>query len=368
MVRMTSKTQRSPPERQHTDESLVVERKKTDEEIGAREEGRESRSDDVMRRARGRADDVLEEARHKADLLLRREDTSDAQRSALQTERTSADAAVQAERGAADQQLETERDVRKRALESLLRWERDQTDERLLIERARGDEALAARDDFMAMVSHDVRTLLGSIALTAELMIKASTDDEIGIHNRKAAERIQRCAAGIKRLVGDLVDVASLEGGRFAIDPNTQDVKALVEDSLGAFGSIAHGKEITLTGTVADGAVPAMFDHDRILQVLANLLSNALKFAPKGGTVSLSVERVLGEIRFVVSDDGHGIPAEHLESIFQRFWQVKAGDARGLGLGLFISKSIVEAHGGRVWAQSEEGRGSRVGFSLPAAP
>ena len=108
-------------------------------------------------------------------------------------------------------------------------------------------------------------------------------------------------------------------------------------------------------------------DHERIFQVLANLLSNALKFTDRHGTISVRVESEGSEARFSVADTGAGIAGDHLESIFERFWQVSQGDRRGLGLGLFISKGIVEAHGGRIWTESELGKGSTFFFTVPGA-
>jgi signal transduction histidine kinase len=116
-----------------------------------------------------------------------------------------------------------------------------------------------------------------------------------------------------------------------------------------------------------DGSLLVRIDHQRIFQVLANLVANALKFTDEDGTISVRAAPVAGEVRFSVADTGAGIPCEHLESIFERFWQVRSSDRRGLGLGLFISRSIVEAHGGRIWAESELGKGSMFFFTLPGA-
>jgi signal transduction histidine kinase len=107
------------------------------------------------------------------------------------------------------------------------------------------------------------------------------------------------------------------------------------------------------------------FDPARILQVLANLIGNAIKFTPSGGSVVVHVELVQQELRFAVRDTGVGIAAGHLESVFERFRQVARGDGRGVGLGLYISKCIVQGHGGHIWAESREGAGSTFWFTLP---
>ena len=133
---------------------------------------------------------------------------------------------------------------------------------------------------------------------------------------------------------------------------------------MDTFRPIAEEKNISLT-KMEGPPLQASFDSDRVLQVLANLVGNSIKFTAPGGSVSIAVERVGEETRFSVRDTGSGIPADMLESIFQRFWQVGENDQRGLGLGLYISRCIVDAHGGRIWAESEVEKGSRFFFTIP---
>lgn len=356
----------APAERHDTDQSLQVERERTDEEVGKRDTI-EKNADAALQQARGRADQVLEESRKRADDTVAVEGSSAGQRQALRHERAQADDTVRQERLSADEELTDERQARRRALAHLFVLEREQTDERLLVERARGDRALAARDDFMVMAAHDLRTLLGTIVLSAEVQVKiATTDDETGRRIRDTAERIRRMAAKMNRLIGDLVDVASIEAHRLELAPSDLDAEALIREAVEAFEPAASAKGIALDTTHADGSL-ARGDHDRTFQVLANLLSNALKWTARGGTISVRSEPVGGEVRFSVADTGPGIPSDHVESIFERFWQVNK-DRRGLGLGLFISKSIVEAHGGRIWVESELGKGSTFFFTLQGAP
>jgi signal transduction histidine kinase len=361
---MTQDSKSHVPERKETDESLHVERKKTDYELGKQHASMDRDSDAVVQQEREHADEVLEEARERADRSLER-DVSGHQ--ALRQERAEEDATVEQDRLTADDTLTDERQERTRALANLLRLEREQTDERLLIERARGDADLAMRDDFMGMVAHDLRTLLGGIALGAEVQIRSATiDDEPGRRILDAAAKIQRLTARMNRLVGDLVDVVSIEAGRFAIAPTSCDAKALIREVLETFRPTASAKGISLNADT-DGSLLVRLDHERISQVLANLLSNAIKFTDEDGTISVRVASVGSEARFSVADTGAGIAGDHLESIFERFWQVSQGDRRGLGLGLFISRCIVEAHGGRIWTESEIGKGSTFHFVLPGA-
>jgi len=301
---MPTKTSEPPEEREETDQSLHVERQRTDDELGKRHAALEWDSDAAVEQARGSADEVLEEARERADETLRQAGSSAAQRQTLRQDRAQEDAVLEQERLSSDEKVMDERQARERALANLLRLEREHTDERLFIERARGDDALAARDDFLGMVSHDLRTLLGGIALGAELQLRYAAEGEAGQRSRKAAEKTQRLVARMNRLIGDLVDVTSIEAGRLAVAPGVGDAKALVQESLEAFQPGASAKGISLHNTVPDGSLPARFDHDRVLQVLANLVSNALKFTDEGGTISIVLEPQGSDVRFSVSDTG----------------------------------------------------------------
>jgi signal transduction histidine kinase len=362
---MRSKSPKSRPERQRTDQSLGLERKKADDEFGKSRSAIEQNSDEVVRKARSQIDDVILSARESADEEIERHGATPAERQALRKERGREDSALLQERHMADEELSDEREAQSRALAALLRLEREQTDDGLLIERARADTVLAARDDFMGMVSHDLRTLLSGIALHAALLMRNASDDESGARTLKAAAKIQRLTARMNRLIGDLIDVASIEAGRLSVTPENDDADALIRECLEAFLPSASAKGILLVADTKNGTGLAKFDHQRILQVLANLLSNAIKFTAEGGRVSIRVETTGADVQFSVSDTGAGIAADQLGAIFERFWQVTPADRRGLGLGLFISKCIVETHGGRLWVESELGQGSTFIFTLP---
>lgn len=360
--------QRPPPtERSETDRSLQDERDKTDQELDRRHAAIEEVSDAAVRQARGHADELLAEAREQVDDTLARGGSSAGERHALRRERVAEDASLREERFVEDERQVEDRRGPIRALANLLQLERGHTDERLLVERARGDATVAARDDFLGLVSHDLRTLLGNVALNAELLAREAASDEAGQRALARITKIQRATMHMTRLLGDLVDVASIEAGRFAVAPHTSDTRALVQDVLEAFRPAASDKGVSLLTAAAGGVLLARYDQDRVLQVLANLLSNAVKFTGSGGSITVNVEPEGAGVRFSVADTGAGIEPDHLESIFERFWQVTEGDRRGLGLGLFISRRIVEAHGGRIWAESTRGQGSTFFFTLPGA-
>ncbi|MGZ6125808.1 MAG: sensor histidine kinase [Myxococcales bacterium] len=346
--------------RAQTDESLRAERVKTDTELGKRREAAERSADAVVQRARNAADEVLLSARDTAD--GKREE---GRTRAVMDERTVADVALETERTTADESIRREREGRVRALASLLRLEREETDQHLLTERGFSDEALSTRDIFLAMVSHDLRTMLGGIAMTTDLLRReaGSADGKATILQR--VETIQRLTARMNRLIGDLVDVASIEAGKFEVVPAEGDLLALVRESVEVFNASAESRAIQITAETDGPPLLASFDHVRLLQVMANLLSNAIKFSPPGGRVSIGARGADGEVRISVTDAGPGIAAENLEAIFRKFWQVGRRDRTGLGLGLFISRCILEAHGGRIWAESAA-TGSRFSFALPA--
>jgi signal transduction histidine kinase len=355
--------------RDQTDDSLRVERDKTDTELEQREKVAASEADDVVRAARSRAVEVIEEARATADDRLE-EKRSPSNADALAEDRATEDAALRAEYRTADAQTNHERAGRKRALEALVGHERADTDERLLVERNRADTALASRDDFLGMVTHDLRTLLASISLGAAVMVRHAGDDEAGARVRREADRIQRVTGRMNRLVGDLVDVVSIDAGKLHVSPRAEDPQRLVAEMEGAFHAAAAAKGLLFTTHIAPGVTLAQLDFDRVLQVLANLVSNAIKFTPSGGSLTVRVEPdgACPFVRFAVTDTGEGIAAEKLPAVFERFWQALGADRRGLGLGLYISRCIVEAHGGSIGAESTPGRGSTFHFTLPTAP
>ena len=354
-------------EREETDASLRAERSKTDDELSKTIRSVEKDADMVVEVARDRAEETLRKARGRADRALQKSSATTTNRQSLELARAAEDGAVAEEQAEADGQLQVERQERQRALAELLRLEREATNDGLLAERARADEAVATRDDFLAIVSHDLRTMLGGIALSAALIAKdAAAAGDAHVSALDHAVRIQRFTARMNRLVSDLLDVVSLEAGELHVTRTRYDAPPLVRDAVEAFLPSFAAKGISLTSRMPDGSIFVDVDHERILQVMANLLSNALKFTPPGGTVVLSVERRSEEVLFSVTDDGVGVPADQAAAIFERFRQVSK-DRRGLGLGLYIAKCIVEAHAGKIWVESPEGGGAALLFTLPSA-
>lgn len=352
-----------PPgtEREQTDESLRAEREVTDQAIGEEQLAIDAVADSVISRARARADALLAAARAKVDRKAARDSTALPQE--LTRERALEDLVLSEERRTADELVRAERSIQGEALSV----GREETDKDLLTERARSDLGLAQRDDFLAIVSHDLRSMLNSIALSAALIARESAHDPSAPSAARFAKRIEAATARMDRLIGDLVDVASIEAGALAVAHEAGDLALVVAEAVDTFQAHAAERRIALSAEVGDPLPIASFDPARILQVLANFLSNAVKFTEPGGKIEVRVEHGEGELICAVRDTGAGIPADKLETVFQRFLQLKRNDRRGLGLGLYISKCIIQGHGGRIWAESTLARGSTFCFTLPLA-
>jgi signal transduction histidine kinase len=354
---------RRSPERTKTDKSLREERANTDDAIRGDRDSSERGAEGVIDKARAVADAAVKAERQKTDQETRLP-PKPAKKGAVVGQRAKADRAVRGERATADDALRSDLKGRADALEALLVHERAATDAYLLTERVRSDKDVAHRDDFLGMVAHDVRNLLHGVVLNLELLAPAAAA-EPGTPTAVAASRIRRDVARMNRLIGDLVDVTSIDAGKLAMVPVEGDAAALLAEAADTFQAAALQKGVSLSAEIPAEPVRAVFDHDRILQVLANLISNAIKFTPRDGEIRVGVAAERGMLRFSVSDTGEGIPAKMLEPVFERFWQVGKNDRRGMGLGLYISRCIVEAHGGRIWAESEVGKGSRFYFTVP---
>jgi signal transduction histidine kinase len=345
------------PQRENTDESLRKERNKSDDAV---ERG--------MGGASGVADAVIEQAREDADDVLRASREADEPRpNVSQTEaRGLEDAAIQRQREGADEKLRHERKERTAALAALFALERDLTDQHLFAERERADVALNNRDEFLGMVAHDLRGFMAQVAFRAASLVRDAKDNGEGKRARAAGQGIQRSIAGMNRLVGDLLDIAAIEAGRLHVEVSKGDVATVLRHAAEPFRFSAQVKGLSLRLEETPPTVLALFDHDRVVQVLGNLVGNAIKFTPSGGSISLRLSVAEKEVQLTVADTGEGIPADKLGRIFERFTQLR-DDRRGLGLGLYISRCLVEAQQGRIWATSVPGAGSELSFTLPLA-
>jgi signal transduction histidine kinase len=223
------------------------------------------------------------------------------------------------------------------------------------------------KDEFLSVVGHELRTPLTSIRGSLGLL----AGGVLGELPEDAANMVAVAVLNTERLgrmVNDILDIERMAAGGLVLEPAAVEATELVEQSIQVVQTTADAAGVTLRGDIAELTVLA--DADRIVQALVNLLGNAVKFSPRGATVMLTVSQHDDGALFSVHDNGRGIPADRLETIFERFRQVDASDARekgGTGLGLPIARGIVEQHRGRMWAESRLGEGSTLSFTLPLA-
>ncbi|HVS30852.1 MAG TPA: GAF domain-containing sensor histidine kinase [Thermoanaerobaculia bacterium] len=237
----------------------------------------------------------------------------------------------------------------------------------LAIDNARlylaSQQAATARQEVQAIVSHDLRSPLNAVMLGASLLQTSTT---LSPDDREQVDTMALSARRMGRLIDDLLDVTRLEGGkRLPVEPARVEVSSLLEEARDLFKAQASASSISLRFSTAQPLPAVHADRDRVMQVLSNLIGNALKFTPPGGVVSTRAERSDDFVLFTVSDTGPGIASQDLPDIFNPYWQAKRAERMGAGLGLAISRGIVEAHGGRIWAESEPQAGTRFLFTLP---
>jgi CheY-like chemotaxis protein len=226
------------------------------------------------------------------------------------------------------------------------------------------DDAVKARDAVLSVVAHDLRNPLNVISLAANAVLQRLPSPSA----RRPIERIVRSAHRAQRMVSDLLSIGALEKGQFALDLKPIETSHLLLLALESQQGVAAEASI-ITGTDVSPNLPALLgDEERLLEVLDNLIGNAVKFTAAGGTITVGAGARNGDVLVWVKDTGSGIDADQLPHIFDRFWQAKKRERRGIGLGLSICKAIVEAHGGQIWAESTPGAGTTLFFTVPAAP
>jgi len=224
-------------------------------------------------------------------------------------------------------------------------------------------EALKAEKELLAIVSHDMKNPLGALRLTVRSLLKQPSI-ELGPGARKHGEFIARCAQRMESLVANLLDAATIRTGHLSLVREPQDLSALIQDAAETIRPLLKEKSQTLRVEVPP-VLPVNGDRERILQVLSNLLGNAVKFAPQEGHITVRATVAEGWAQCLISDDGPGIETGELDQVFEPYWS--GGSGKGTGLGLAIVRGIVEAHGGRTSIQSKPGTGTTITFVLPLA-
>ncbi|HKP33642.1 MAG TPA: HAMP domain-containing sensor histidine kinase [Sphingomicrobium sp.] len=236
---------------------------------------------------------------------------------------------------------------------------------KVTLDQAYGEaqRVIDAREEILRIVAHDLRNPLNTISMATGLLLDTPAATEAD--RAKRLKIIQRAGETANRLIQDLLSVTTIEAGRLSIDPRRVEVAELLREAAEMLETVAREKSIELTVDPVAGIPPIRGDAGRVLQVFSNLVSNAIKFTPEGGRITLSADCVDGRVQCFVRDTGAGIPPEQISRVFGKFWQARRGDRRGVGLGLAIARGIVEAHGGSIGVESEVGRGSVFSFSLP---
>ncbi|MEO5722660.1 MAG: ATP-binding protein [Chthoniobacterales bacterium] len=320
------------------------------ERVQADEARRQSRSDSDASRDLGRADAGRSGAERRAEGDER-----------LRLERETSDVAIGAERSRTDAATamgRTHHEASARSSAHLLSQEEER--------HRKTRTELTSREEFLAIVSHDLRNPLHHISMALQnLKEEADHPEEV----KRIASSIGRSTAEMLRLIQDLLDLERIAIGKLVLNYEIHDVNELIVEAVADFRGDAAAHGITLTAQSEVGCGAVVCDRSRVQQVLSNLIGNAIKFTPAQGEITVSCARTGPggkDIQVSVSDTGAGIATEKIESIFQRFSQINSQDRRGIGLGLYIAKMMVEEHPGRIWVESKVGEGSTFHFTLPA--
>ncbi len=377
-----------PQERQKTDESLNLEREKTNQSLLEARNNTEEDTDKAVVDERAQADEATTSARLKADAHrdtarsspnydIKDERKGNDER--LLKEREQVDVAIVEERKRVDESIEHERELKSQMAIRVLERERKITDRNLGDERFKTDTlvmkaatahsitktALTSREEFLAIVSHDLRNPIGAASSCAEMLLEDAAFETLDPEVKHLVHFMKRNVDASLRLIADLLDVERISQGKVILNPKKVCIGDIVRESVENYVLAATAKTILLRTTPADIKCDVVCDSDRIRQVISNLVGNAVKFTPDGGIITVNIKPEADFVRISILDTGPGIPKEKLTQIFDRFAQLASKDRTGLGLGLYISKMLIEAHGGNLSVESNVGLGSNFKISLP---
>lgn len=229
--------------------------------------------------------------------------------------------------------------------------------------RCGAEQAISMREQVLGLVAHDLRNPVHTIVMSAGAMLELPLSDE---QRRQQLALVKKCAWRMERLIGDLLDVSRIDAGTFAVSKRPLTLTSVVEEVVSSFHDDAAATGVTIRSHVAARLPLVDADHQRLVQALSNLVSNALRFTASGGCIALNAQGDEGTVRLSVKDDGIGIAPDQLSRVFERFWQADRTSG-GAGLGLAIVKGIVESHGGSIHVESQLGRGTMFVLELPAS-
>lgn len=231
-----------------------------------------------------------------------------------------------------------------------------------LTTRKAADTILAQRDRMIAVFGHDLRGLLNALTVNTEVLLRQGGGAAV-----ESSRNVRLTIGRMDHLIASLLDYVRVKADKLEVVPLPLDAADLLREAVEIFRPLARVKSLSLTLDIPNAPLPATADHDRMFQVLSNLLSNAIKFSSLKGKISVQATTSGHDLQVAVGDDGPGIPECDLERVFDCFCQLQGSDARGLGLGLYISRAIIQAHGGRIWATSGPGAGSTFYFTVPGS-
>jgi signal transduction histidine kinase len=377
--------------RAETDKSLHDERTKTDGHLERRHKEVEQQTTEAIEGDRRIADErrTLDRAARDRHLTDDHERTAKNGESLVMAEREQSDNAISKERALQDSSLRRERREKQLLVEALLSRERQQTDDNLSHERECADRAsqqathrfageqarhtstreeLADREQALALISHDLKNQAVAISIGAQVLRRQLSRD-----SWDRADLIRQLlvmednAAFMSRMVDSLLDIERFAHGKVTLNLKPADLCVLLQDIAKLFSPVATNKSCSLVTDLCPEPLWVSVDHDRLVQAVSNLVGNAIKFTPPGGTISLAAKQDQRRVTISITDTGPGIAEQDRLKLFRKFSQLNKTEG-GLGLGLYIAKSIVEAHGGTMWVDSTVGQGSSFRFTLALAP
>ena len=388
---MTVNDDESGVRRAETDKSLRDERTKTDAHLERRHQEVERQTTEAIEEDRRIADEnrARDRAAHDRHVTEGQERTRQGEESVVMAERERADQATDKERALQDASLRRERREKQLVVEALLSIERQRTDSNLSHERTGIDLAyqdalrnlaeeqarhmntrqeLSDRELSQGMISHDLKNQSVAIAIGAQVLrrqlLRATLERADLI---RQVTTIEDSAAFMGRMIDSILDVERFAHGKVTLNLTLEDLCVLLQDTVKLFSPVATQKSCSLVTDLCPEPLWVNMDRDRLLQAVSNLVGNAIKFTPPGGTISLAAQQDEMRVTVSVIDTGPGIAEQDRVKLFRKFTQLDKSHG-GLGLGLYIAKSIVEAHGGAIGLDSTVGQGSSFRFTLPLVP
>lgn len=238
-------------------------------------------------------------------------------------------------------------------------------DNAILFEKAQ--EAVKIRDEFVGIVSHDLKNPLATIALNARIIERHLPESLSRSGAMQAVTRIKSMIDKMNRLISELLDIAKIRSGKLVLECKPCSPTSFTQEIDERFQALAREKSIELTTKVEPNAPIVSCEFDRVMQVLSNLIGNAVKFTPVGGQITVQLQKQNGDLLFSVLDSGRGVPPSESAHLFEPFWQSRDARKLGTGLGLSIAKAIVDAHGGKIWLAPRQGAGAHFCFTLPVS-